>query len=61
MKDNSVVYIRAQCEVQAVAEAPREIQERTKDNSSVLPRSMQKSLTASMKRNREAFERLSRL
>ena len=60
-KDNSVVYIRAHCEVQAVAEAPREIQERTKDDLSVLPRSMRKNVTASIERNREAFERLSKL
>ena len=60
-KDNSVVYIRAHCEVQAVAEAPREIQERTNDDLSILPRSMRENVIASIKRNRDAFERLSQL
>jgi len=60
-KDNSIVYIRAQYEVQVVAEAPREIQERTNDDLSVLPRSMRKNVTASIKRNHDAFERLSQL
>ena len=60
-KDKSVVYKRVQCEVQAVAEAPREFQERTKDDLSVLPRSMRKNVTASIERNLEAFERLSKL
>ena len=59
--DNSVVYKRAPCEVQAVAEAPLDIQERAKNDLSVLPRSMRKNVTASIERNREAFERLSKL
>ena len=60
-KENSVVYIRAHCEVQAVAEAPREIRERTNDDLSALPRSMRENVTASIKRNRNAFEMLSKL